>query len=258
MLFKNKTIETFYNDHVATTKTDLSMATTDQAASPLWRQERKYRISASQAHRIAHAKTVEKSLEYFLDDGKNIEHLAPVQYGRETEPIAKQEYEKRTGRKIEPSGLVVSAENPWICASPDGIVERRNGEKMVLEIKCPFSCRDKPLIDVPYLDINGLKKNHAYFTQVQLQMYCCELKTAHFFVYGGNGNWNLSTVERDDVFLKGLIGRLEKLYFETLLPELVSRRTSPEQGTEEFAMKREREIDETDAETEPEEKKKKE
>jgi putative phage-type endonuclease len=115
------------------------------------------------------------------------------------EPKAKEKYKSLTLSEVIESGLVVKTGQPWLCATPDGIVKDKNGDICILEIKCPSSCLDKN-INVPYIVNNELKKSHQYYTQVQLQMYCCNLKKAHFFVYS-NCDHKLLTVERDEAFL---------------------------------------------------------
>ena len=44
---------------------------------------------------------------------------------------------------IRQSGLLLDPMNPFIRASPDGIVVCSCCGSGVLEIKCPFSCKDK-------------------------------------------------------------------------------------------------------------------
>jgi hypothetical protein len=118
----------------------------------------------------------------------------------------------------------VSKKHAWLCASPDGIItQEEGGEDYLLEIKCPYSCKDKLYIDVPYYSSGcGLQKSHPYYTQVQIQLFCCELQRAEFMIYSSPGTFIITTVWRDDSFLDLLIPKLEKLYFETLLPKLAA------------------------------------
>ena len=46
--------------------------------------------------------------------------------------------------ELQKSGLVLDTENPFIGASHDGIISCSCCGKGVVEVKCPFSCRDKP------------------------------------------------------------------------------------------------------------------
>ena len=45
--------------------------------------------------------------------------------------------------ELKKCGLVLDSENPFIGASPDGIISCSCCGEGVVEVKCPFSCRDK-------------------------------------------------------------------------------------------------------------------
>ena len=87
-----------------------------------------------------------------------------------------------TQQEVITCGLVVSKTYNWLCGSPDGIVIDENGERVVLEIKCPVSCHNKP-INVSYLEAGKLKESHDYFTQVQILMYLCKAERCDFFIW---------------------------------------------------------------------------
>ncbi len=95
--------------------------------------------------------------------------------------------------------MFVKSDHSFICASPDGISITDSGQLYVLEIKCPSSCKGKK-ISVPYLEDGELKKSHAYYTQVQLQLFCCNLDVAHFFVYS-DVDYQLLEIHRDNDYL---------------------------------------------------------
>ncbi|KAH7937124.1 hypothetical protein HPB49_007984 [Dermacentor silvarum] len=72
-------------------------------------------------------------------------------------------------------GLFIHPEQPWLSCSPDGILDS-DGRMCLVKIKCPFSLKDKKLLDheheesfVPYIHyVNGqlrLKKTHQYYSQ---------------------------------------------------------------------------------------------
>jgi len=71
-------------------------------------------------------------------------------------------------------------ENQFIGANPDGLIECTCHEPGVLEIKCPWSCRNLSIKEYAeskqsFLEINEsgeihLKRNHQYYYQVQCQM----------------------------------------------------------------------------------------
>ncbi len=170
--------------------------TLGQATSRQWFIERQFRVSASKAHRILRARKEETRQKYFLDTCLDNSNL---RYGRMTEPKAKVKYAEVTGNKVIDSGLTVKANQPWLCASPDALVKTGTGELVVLEIKCPSSCKNKPIM-VPYLKEGQLSKSDKYYTQVQVQLYCCNLSKANFFVFSEE-DYVLLEVQRDDAFL---------------------------------------------------------
>ena len=43
------------------------------------------------------------------------------------------------------AGLVVNTAQSWLGASPDAIVTMANGEKVLVEIKCPYTARELTL-----------------------------------------------------------------------------------------------------------------
>ncbi len=173
------------------------VSTVGQSQNKEWFKQRKYRISASKGHRIAKARP-ENRLKYFV--GFQGDH-SNLRYGREMEPIAVKKYEEITRNSVYQSGVIVKGLQPWLCGSPDGIVkDATTGEIIVLEVKCPSSCKGKK-ISVPYLtEEKVLKRNHEYFAQVQLLMYCTNVCKAHFFVFS-EVDFVLIEIVRDDQFL---------------------------------------------------------
>ena len=133
---------------------------------------------------------------YFFRTPFDTENL---RYGRETEPKAKAAYSKLQGKEVHESGLVVSQNYPWLCASPDGLIVEEDGSIVVLEIKCPVSGREGK-IEVDYLKEGSLSRSHPYFCQVQIQLFCCNVTKCHFFLYGSQDNY-LIEIERDLSFI---------------------------------------------------------
>ncbi|KAG0443067.1 hypothetical protein HPB47_015321, partial [Ixodes persulcatus] len=96
------------------------------------------------------------------------------------------------------TGLVVMPEQPWLCCSPDGLIQV-SGETVLIEIKCPESCKTRPIFDheavicnVAYLtntDVElSLEPPKPHYTQVQVQLYVLNLRKAIFYVYSPKGS----------------------------------------------------------------------
>ena len=89
------------------------------------------------------------------------------------------------------SQSVINPKYPFIGASPDGYVTCSCHRKSLIEVKCPYRCRDKSIETVANdkdfcLTIEDgkyyLDKDHAYFYQVQCQLNICEIDMCHFVV----------------------------------------------------------------------------
>jgi hypothetical protein len=119
----------------------------------------------------------------------DLSHVKAVQWGKDHEEEAREEYEKVTMSKVTECGLFVSKKMPLFAASPDGILQSNNG---LLEIKCPFSLKDSDVNNLATVASSqfftcsnaklSLKRTHAYYFQVQLQMYVTGCKFTDFFI----------------------------------------------------------------------------
>ncbi|KAL1478939.1 hypothetical protein MTO96_052249 [Rhipicephalus appendiculatus] len=146
---------------------------------------------------------------------------AACAYGIANEPVARKEYESKTGRKVIQVGLVISTAQPWLCCSPDGLIEDEQGIRL-LEIKAPYRCQTRPVVDqdinVDYLHFNAqklqLRESHVYYTQVQVGMYVVGASTCDFYVYSPKGSKRVE-VRRNDSFLKQTVPKLEWFFLGT-------------------------------------------
>ena len=112
---------------------------------------------------------------------------------------------------VRDSGLFRSEVYLYLGASPDGILGCSYCETVfVIEIKCPIKATKMPLTELAISDesfcmehVNGeyiLKKDHAYYYQVQLQMFLTQAKAYYFFVYSREASL-CQTILFDEVFL---------------------------------------------------------
>jgi len=112
-------------------------------------------------------------------------------------------------------------------ASPDGIVTV-NGEKHLVEIKCPCAARDMTVEEAVSTvksfclskegDELTLRHTHKYYYWVQVQLHVCKLSKCYFVV------WTQKTSQRrlvlTMIFLQAIIAKLRSYYFQELLPAL--------------------------------------
>jgi len=92
---------------------------------------------------------------------------AATAHGTALEPLVRDLYDERTGRKSHEIGLVQHRDYPWLGASPDGVTE----DGLLIEIKCPLTRKIEAKVPKHYLP------------QVQLQLEITDLEECDFVQY---------------------------------------------------------------------------
>lgn len=116
----------------------LERETRGQSGNPLWKQERSFRLTASNFGTICKMRkntsceNVIKNLLYSKFMGNSA-----TKYGTEKEPIAIKQFEKSTQKKVVACGLFVDREYCFLAASPDGLIE----DDSIIEVKCPSTAQ---------------------------------------------------------------------------------------------------------------------
>ena len=87
------------------------------------------------------------------------------------------------------SGFCISKTQPFLGASPDGMINCSCCGKGSLEIKWSFKNRQRSVDEAANEDPDFcldksfiLKHNHRYYTQVQFQMYILEVQYSDFVI----------------------------------------------------------------------------
>lgn len=103
--------------------------------------------------------------------GKPVESFSSsaMQWGTDTEPLARAAYEMATDMMVEEIGFVEHESIPMCGASPDGLV----GDDGLIEIKCPNTATHIETL------INNTIDNR-YVLQMQWQMACTDRKWCDF------------------------------------------------------------------------------
>lgn len=190
--------KSFYEERVKMTLEEarhLCQKTVGQSKNHLWFQARKFRITASKAHTVLKSRTKDTRVKNWA---RSLPDLPSLKYGRETEPLARSSYENLNSCNVIQIGLLLQPFQSWLAGSCDG-VSKHGEEWILLEIKCPSSCRSKK-IDVPYVKNEKLKKNHIYYTQIQILLYLTNLKKCHFFLFSSTDSKQIE-VQRDEDFI---------------------------------------------------------
>ena len=202
-------------------------ATSGQTSSEQWKKERKFRFTASKFDLISKR---QRNHDKFAMDLINPKAFTSryVEHGIKYEPIALQEYEKimfapKTPVKVLKSGFVVCLDMPFVGCSPDGrVIDFGCHDHFGLgEAKCPETkfqvtpldaCQDPNFFCEA---VNGqckLKKNHAYYTQVQGQMGVSGAKWCDFIVYTKKGI-SVERIPFDAAYWETLKQKLHTYYF---------------------------------------------
>jgi putative phage-type endonuclease len=131
---------------------------------------------------------------------------AATAHGTLLEPIARDLYDQKTGRKSHEIGLVQHREYPWLGASPDGVTE----DGILVEIKCPLTRK-----------IEAKVPKH-YWPQVQLQLEITDLDECDFVqfrpakVEGGEPEFVVVKVLRDREWFKRALPVLQTVWQRVL------------------------------------------
>lgn len=97
---------------------------------------------------------------------------AAMQWGTETEPMARAAYEAKVGSLVIETGFVPHGSIPMAGASPDGLI----GDDGLVEVKCPITATH---IDT----LLGQSVPGRYINQMQWQMACTGRKWCDFVSY---------------------------------------------------------------------------
>lgn len=202
--------------------------TRDQAESHKWREERKFRFTASKFHLISKRQKNHKNFAETLINPKSV-NSKYLEHGKKFESVALREYEKlmcnrRTPVKVLPSGFIVSKGTPVIGATPDArVVDFGCTDHFgIAEVKCPYSkhhvtpldaCSDaKFFMDKTSDKECKLKVDHPYYAQVQGQMAVTGARWCDFIVFTSRGLY-VQRITFDPVFWAELNQKLVSYYF---------------------------------------------
>lgn len=135
--------------------------------------------------------------------------------------------------EVTDSELIIPIEKPFIAATPDSIVTSKCHGYGVLEIKCPYHCRDLPirvaaqksnfpLIFDKETGIFAMRQSHNYYFQVQLQMYVAK---AEFFIFAVYTNVDLVhvTVLPDVSLIEKMLIKAKLYFCEVVLPQVLAK-----------------------------------
>lgn len=216
----------------------LETITRNQDASPVWFEHRKGQITGKKIHvfvrnpvhscdnlvrRITGAKTYDLTRNVAVQWGVSNEAKARLKYINEQRQL----HREFTCEKV---SFLIDHKNPFLEASPDGIINCACCGRGVLEIKCPFKHRNSSIDEAAMSDAafclnrqGQLKKLHRYYSQVQLQMCITETLYCHFCIYT-KVDMKVLHVEYDASSANEMVKIANDFFMSFVLGELVTGR----------------------------------
>lgn len=211
----------------------IEVSTRGQYENEKWHVERKKRLSSTKFYDICRKHkdgfrydNVVRSILY-----PKVLLLPELGYGstHECDAVAKYK-EAHPGAKVKECGLIVSLELPFLCASPDRLVD----EDGVLEAKCPYTAANYATLEETSRHHNiGVKvckkgclclnQKHKYYYQIQGQLHVTGRHYCDLVMWSPRDFFE-QRIFRNDNFWSLCVPRLRDFYFQYLLPEILDSR----------------------------------
>lgn len=228
--------ETFFQnlkDDIQYGNEEWERKTVGQHKNELWFEKRMNRLTASKfgavAKRLPHTSchNMVKSILY----ARSLTTEA-ITFGRDHEEVAIKLYENTTGNSVAPCGLFIDTSNPFLGASPDGLV----GDDGIVEVKCLASVKEETLseavkakkklcLEITKEGVLQLKKSHNYHYQIQGQLAVTNRNWCDFVVYTKKGELFVERIKKDTKFWTNeILPKLTRFYNDCLLPEILDSR----------------------------------
>ena len=137
---------------------------------------------------------------------------------------------------VEPLGLVVLGNKPWYGASPDGAINCSCCGYGVLEVKCPYSLREKTLQKeiesgsfyvVKDEQSFALRRDHNYFFQIQHEMSVTGTDYCDFVVWSPEESL-IIRINKDVDFIDCMYEKCDKFWKNFILPKLLTNQIENE------------------------------
>ena len=203
----------------------IEVNTRQQKKDKTWHKERQMRLTASNFGRIVKSTDrcdKEKLARSMITPRPlNSDHIPALNHGIRYESVAIEKYSELNGICVQPCGLFVSADRPYLAATPDGIID----DTHLIEVKCPFSAKDSSISPntVSFLSADGtLDMNHNYYYQIQGQLYCADRQYCTFIIFTLN-DMKCLRIDRNDVFIGEMLKKLENFHIDYHKPQILEK-----------------------------------
>lgn len=214
----------------------LEEQTRGQAQSTVWLEQRPGHITASFAHSVIRTDQDNPAPSVVTGVTRKMSsvpiQVASLAYGRENEDLVFGHLNANIARdhengQLHKTGMRIAVDNPWLSATADGVVTCACHGKLLVEIKCPYSARHMTCAEFmadesSYLFEGQLNPNHAYYTQIQIQMKVYGVNQCLFIVKLKDG-FIICTIPKNDPYINDLVPKLEKFWKRHIVRELLTR-----------------------------------
>ncbi|XP_041371313.1 uncharacterized protein LOC121384798 [Gigantopelta aegis] len=213
--------------------------TKKQASSVTWHEQRIGRITSSTVHQVLHTNINKPALSLIktLCTGTVKElNVAPVKWGKDNEKKALDSYTQimkssHTDFVINEAGLLIDKKHPYLAASSDSIASCACHGQRVVEVKCPYTQREKTYHE--YMnekscclmmdeEASKLKETHSYYSQVQMQMYIHDTAFCDFVIFTPRFT-AISYVRRNHSFIAEMLEKTRDFHVKCVMPEILTR-----------------------------------
>lgn len=132
---------------------------------------------------------------------------------------------------VKETGLILSAKQPYIAASPDGLVSCHCCKTGLVEIKNPYTHKNITVTELSKIPNSGfnfcdnsftIEKNHYYYSQIQTQMYCTDAQYCDLVIHTATieDNMVIIRIYPDNDFICNMVRNCKLFYKSYIFPEL--------------------------------------
>ena len=210
-----------------------------QAKSKLWFQQRSGRITASKLKAAVHTNISQPSQSLIMSicypESRQF-YSKTTSWGCTHEHTARDAYvtlkkKEHQNFSVRSCGLFIHPSYPYLGASPDGVISCTCCDGVaILEVKCPYSCRDKSFAEACSdsnscleMQLDGamrLKTTHSYFYQVQAQIKLCDVVFCDFVMWNEKQLF-VQRITPDNNFIQSAFDKATEFFKVGILPELL-------------------------------------
>lgn len=145
-------------------------------------------------------------------------------YGLRHERIALNAYTEKMcllheNFSLKKCGLFLNESFSHIGATPDGVVQCDCCGEGLVEVKCPFTAKEKGLENVAYIKQGRLIEKHKYQYQVQTQLTVTQKDYCDFVVWSPSEMF-IQRIEPDKALEEEILKKSQDFFVSVVLPEL--------------------------------------